>query len=539
MKQKAITCIIVGSFLGVGTIAWGAKGNQGGKPPEEPDPPDATPIDGYYFWRLGHMDGPHDLSMALGISRDGKVAVGSTKVVDFIKAWRCDIDWAINTPDPTGVQGEAPLYNELQVQESVGGKAAYAASDKTCTCGVCPYDKENLLADPGSEDNLIWCGSLPVGTLTKGTVSYAAEWLWALPVEESEDPEAEDPNYIGIPDFGGGTSDMVATDVSADGTIIVGTGNVKTGPVAFRADMTTASVDENGDPVPPVAVQLTITEATDTEEGQTLQTSSAEAVSADGLIIAGFGGTKTGNKAFVTTFEGTEVDEEGKVTALLTSTILPTIPGGKYAEAYAMTVTPEVVDENGVVVDPGGVIYVAGRSDSPKGPQACIWFEGDDPTTTDIVETWVVKGIGGLSKKKYDSVVTGIVYRPGSTAGDLMVVGISKSILYPAEAFVWTGNPVLEPDGPYTKPDGTENEYIGYMYDLEKILIKTGAGEASGLGSAWILNEATGVALSNVTNDGEAGPSARIVGWGTSPEGGGEAWLVANFPYGDLAFIKE
>ena len=221
------------------------------------------------------------------------------------------------------------------------------------------------------------------------------------------------------------------------------------------------------------------------------------------------------------------MDEDGKLSAILTSTILPTIPGGKYAEAYAMTVTDE------------GVIYIAGRSDSPKGPQACIWFEGDDPTTTDVVEEWVVKGIGGLSKKKYDAVATGIVYRPGSTAGDLMVVGTSKTILYPSEAFVWTGNPVLEPDGPYTLPDGTESEYIGYMYDLEKILIKTGAAEASSMGSAWILNEATGVALSDVVNAGDNGPSARIVGWGTGPEGGGEAWLVTNFPYDDLLFIKE
>ncbi|MBE0584218.1 MAG: hypothetical protein IH612_10730, partial [Desulfofustis sp.] len=115
----------------------------------------------------------------------------------------------------------------------------------------------------------------------------------------------------------------------------------------------------------------------------------------------------------------------------------------------------------------------------------------------------------------------------------------SQSILYPSEAFVWTGNPVFEPDGPYTLPDGTEGEYIGYMYDLEKILIKTGAGEASGLGSAWILNEATGVALSDVVNAGDNGPSARIVGWGTNPEGGGEAWLVTNYPYDDLEFIKE
>ena len=103
---------------------------------------------------------------------------------------------------------------------------------------------------------------------------------------------------------------MAANDVSADGIIIVGTGNVKTGPVAFLADMTTATVDpETGETVVE-PVQLTITEVTEENpEGQTLQTSSAQAVSADGTIIAGYGGTKTGNKAFVTTFEGTEMDD--------------------------------------------------------------------------------------------------------------------------------------------------------------------------------------------------------------------------------------
>ncbi len=185
-----------------------------------------------------------------------------------------------------------------------------------------------------------------------------------------------------------------------------------------------------------------------------------------------------------------------------------------------------------------GVIYIAGRSDSPKGPQACIWFPGDDPETPEV-EAYLVKGIGGLSKKKYDSVASSIVYRPGSTAGDLMVVGTSKTILYPAEAFVWTGNPVLEPDGPYTLPDGTESEYIGYMYDLEKILIKTGAAEASAAGSAWVLFEGAGAALSDVVNAGDNGPSARIVGSGINPEGGVEAWLVTNYPYDDLEFIKE
>ena len=505
MKRKLflITIVLCAIFLAAGAPVWGGNGNQGGKPPEDPEDPPATPIDGYYFWRLGHMDGPHDMSKALGISRDGKVAVGATKVVDFIKAFRIDIDWAISTGD-----GEAPLYNELQVQENIGNGEAYAASDKTVD--PCPYDKVDP-EDPSSVDNLDWCGSLPVGTLTTGTVSYAAEWLWAF------DPEAEEDNYVAIPDFGGGDSYMKANDVSADGLIFVGTGNTKTGEQAFRADTTV--VDED---LVPIAVQLTITDTFYTE--QTLQTSSAQAVSADGTIIAGYGGTKRGNKAFVTTFLGID---ETTGEAILESYVLPAIAGGKWSEAYALTVTDE------------GVIYIAGRSDSPKGPQACIWFPGDDPETPDVVEAYVVKGIGGLSKKKYDSVATGIVYRPESTAGDLMVVGTSQTILYPSEAFVWTGNPVLEPDGPYTLPDGTVSDYIGYMYDLEKILIKTGAAEASAAGSAWILNEATGVALSDVVNAGDNGPSARIVGWGTNPEGGGEAWLVTNYPYDDLVFVKE
>ena len=118
---------------------------------------------------------------------------------------------------------------------------------------------------------------------------------------------------------------------------------------------------------------------------------------------------------------------------------IPDFGGGKFTEAYAMT--------------PDGLI-IAGRSDSPKGPVACIWFV--DGTTGE----WVVKSLGALSKKSKDSVATGIAYRPGSVVGELIVVGYSASILYPSEAFVWTGNPTLE------------EEEIGYFYDLEYILTK-------------------------------------------------------------------
>jgi len=468
MKKKTLMLVAAAcaAALVVGGPGWGKK-----QPPPTDPPP--TPVEGYYFWRLGHMEGPHDSSKTLGISRDGKTAVGSTLVVDFQRAWRCDIDWAIATDD-----GVPPLFNELKVQEDIGiiapsqPSAAYASSDMTTT--PTGYDLPNLVLD--------WGGSMPVGTITGGTVSYGIQWL--LPVLDSVD----EGDFVQMPDFGGGASDMAVKDVSADGFILVGTGNTRNGQQAFRAD--TRVVDENLVPIP---VQLVIQ---DFVTLQTLRASAAEAVSADGTIIAGYGSTNSGNRAFVTTSEDWNAEEP-----VLVTTILPKLGGGKYAEAYG-------ISSDGTII--------VGRSDSPKGPQACIWFR--DETQTDA--PWVVKGLGGLSKKSLDSVATGVVRRPGSLVGELMVVGRSKSILYPEEAFVWTGNPVLEDDG------------IGYMYDLEYILTKTGVAEASSMGSDWILNQATGVALDG---DGET----RVVGWGTNPEGGIEAWLVTGYPYDELVFVKE
>ena len=320
------------------------------------------------------------------------------------------------------------------------------------------YDLPNLSLD--------WGDSTPVGTYTLGTVSYGIQWL--LPVLDSVD----DGDYATIPDFGGGISEMEAMDVTPDGFVMVGYGSNTKGPVAFHADMT--------DPLLPLLKPLTIT---DSISAQTLQWSRAEAVSEDGVFITGFGGAKRGNRAFLT-----EVVDPSTDPITLLSVILPSLDGGKFAEAYAMT--------------PDGAIIV-GRSDSPKGPQACIWF------LDSATGLWEVKGLGGLSNKKLDSVATGIAYKMGSTAGDLMVVGQSKSILYPSEAFVWTGNPVLEDDE------------VGYMHDLEYILIKTGAAEYSGMGSRWILNEATGLSAAG----------DRLVGWGVNPEGGIEAWVVTGYPF--------
>ncbi len=456
MKHHLLGTLIVGAGLGAGALVGSAQ--------------DTTPP--FYFWRLGHMEGPHDSSKSLGISRDGKTAVGSTLVVDFWRAWRCDIDWAIATDD-----GVPPLFNELKVQEDLGiiapsqPSAAYASSDMTTTPN---YDLSALTLD--------WAGSKPVGTIMGGTVSYGIEWL--LPVLDVVD----DGDFVEVPDYGGGLANMEMKDVTTDGTIAVGFGNNKKDKIAFRADLT--------NPLLPVVKPLTITDSVYTT--QTLQTTSAEAVSADGMIIAGYGSMKVGNRAFVT-----QVIDPSTDPITLLSVVLPNIGGGKYAEAYGMT--------------PAGDIIV-GRSDSPKGPQACMWFKAD--VDGDGVATeWAVKPLGGLSKKTLNSVATGVAWRVGAADGDLIVVGSSKSILYPSEAFVWAGNPVLVADG------------IGCLYDLEYILTKTLAFEASAGGSEWILQEATGI-----SDDG-----TRLVGWGVNPEGGMEAWLVTGFPLADIEtlFVKE
>jgi len=146
--------------------------------------------------------------------------------------------------------------------------------------------------------------------------------------------------------------------------------------------------------------------------------------------------------------------------------------------------------------------------------QACIWFFDE---ALGLEGEWVVKVLGALSHQTVNSGATGIAWRPNSLVGDLMVVGYSTTNLYPSEAFVWTGNPVLEDDG------------IGYFYDLEYILTKTGIGELSSMGSSWILNEATGIDANGLM----------IVGWGQNPEGGIEAWLVAGYPYDELDFTHE
>lgn len=468
----------------------------------------------FFFWKLGHMDGPHTDSRALGISRDGKTAVGATVVVDATRAWRMDVEWMMSTTE--GVP--PPLYNELFVQEDIGliapsrPSSAHAASNMDVaelTDGVCLGYNKTI---PYDDAVLPWCDSKPVGTYLNGRNSYSVEWL----AEVFTDSADVDNNFIPIQDFGGGLADMVAYGVSADGTVMVGCGNNRRGLKGFYAEMEDAILGLTD----PAYYELTIVESDSvTGESVSLKTSCVQAVSEDGTVMVGYGSLgKRGNRAFVAIVSGYD---ETTGEPILESSILNPLDGDKSSEAYALT------------EDDDGNIFVAGKSDS----EACIWWLGTDDVTG-FVE-WVALGIGGLKEgPSPGSAATGIAWRGDAEAGDLIVVGHSETIHEPSEAFVWTGNACQEDD---CQPDLGDQKQ---MLDLEYILTKTGAGEVSGMGSRWVLVEATDVSSVPKEYDPNCGSGetlvvscnreTRITGWGTNPERSTEAFVVTAYPDGLL-----
>ncbi len=300
-------------------------------------------------------------------------------------------------------------------------------------------------------------------------------------------------DFFAIPDFGGGIADMKMNDVSPDGAILVGTGNTKTGMKAFRADTTV--LDEDGVPVP---VQLTIQ---DLVTEQTLRSSSAQAVSADGTIIAGYGSTKTANRAFVTTF--------------LDMMRLPEKRSGKLYPARARR--RQVC--RGLCHDRDRRRRHHRRPQrQPQGPRGLHLVRGTIPTH--LKSSLGGQGTGralqeeqgrrGHRHRLSPRIGGGRADRRGPQPDHPLPLGGLRLDRQPHAGW-------------------REDEYIGYFYDLEYILIKTGAGEASLMGSSWILYEATGISAAG----------DRIVGWGINPEGGVEAWLVTNFPYDELVFTHE
>ena len=113
------------------------------------------------------MDGPHDSSKALGISRDGKVAVGATQVVDFIEGLsdRHRLGHLHRRRGGAALQRAAGPGKHRERGGLRGlGQGRLDGDGNPVDCDYDKVDPENS----SSVDNLVWCGSQPVGTLTDG-----------------------------------------------------------------------------------------------------------------------------------------------------------------------------------------------------------------------------------------------------------------------------------------------------------------------------------------------------------------------------------
>ena len=451
----------------------------------------------FYMWKLGHMDGPHTSSRGLGISRDGKFAVGTTLVVNRQKAWRTDNDWLIGTDD-----GVPPLENELFVQQAVGIGVATCSSDLAFAGGTDTYnlDKDYPLICP-------WGGSKVAGQIMEGTNPRLA-LLW----NENEVCDPDDPSdpvlsYL-TPDFGGGLSQIIAKDISSNGDTMIGYGYTNKGKEGFIANdlyMYTPTAD-------PTDNEFVLFRNGTT----TFKKRQYEACSEDGTIFVGYG-TKTrngDNVAFVSrvlSYDDTLTTYTIPKVELETVELPPLAGSPGPVEAYA-------ISNDGTVV--GGT----------SNGKPVIWFQEVGASTW--VEGWVVKDIGTCQPGHpfSNAKVTGIIATPGGAAGDYMAIGTATTSFEPQEAFIWKGNAnsdvVVCPDY-----DATHGEAL---YRLEYVLTHTGAGEASSAGSDWVYTAANGIAIGfDHMNEPD---NIRILGSGINPEGGEEAFLMDGVTYGNYVF---
>jgi probable HAF family extracellular repeat protein len=329
----------------------------------------------------------------------------------------------------------------------------------------------------------------------------------------------EVPSFQGLGDLPGGEYLSAATDVSGDGTVVVGYSRSDAGPTGGAA--TEGFRWENGVmtgfgdiPSLPTRSRATgisadgstiIGESTDTnlayrwKNGQTTVIgdfpggrtySTATGVSADGAVVVGTSESAAG-------FEGYRWEND-------VMTPLGDLPGGG-----TRTVVEGVSDGAGVIV---------GMSSSAAGSEAFRWEDG------------VMMGLGFLPDKEVES-------RAYATSADgSVVVGYSKPV-FGSEAFRWEND---EMTGLGDLPGGL---FLSRAYDVSpdgSVIVGSAAADAgmeafiwdsgngmrslpdllaSDLGlnlSGWTLLEASGVSDDGMT----------IVGIGTNPSGDQEGWIA-------------
>ena len=289
------------------------------------------------FFGLGDVDSAGRTSCAWGVSVDGSVVVGSAAGIYETAVGDIPFRW-------TSTNGAQAMGN------LIGGRTYGVSAD----------------------------GSVVVGFSTTSTTGWKAFRWVDLNGNGLVDPDEKLNNhpefYLG--DMPGGGSSFLASDISADGSVVVGNGNSTSGHEAFRW------TEESG----PVGLG-------DLPGGQFY--SAAEAVSIDGSFVVGFSRSALG-------VEACRWNQHGEIVGL------DDLPGGEF-KSYAFDISAD-----------GSVVVGYGYSDS--GQEAYRWTSGSG-----------MVGLGDLPGGDFSSCAYAV------SADGSVIVGTSESssAWLGDEAFIW------------------------------------------------------------------------------------------------------
>lgn len=301
-------------------------------------------------------------------------------------------------------------------------------------------------------------GTVVVGRTSSGSSREAYRWT----IEDG---------MVGLGDFSGGSYASEARAVSADGTTVVGKGRTSTGDAAFRWTNTTGMLGIG-----------------------TSYPSTAEGVSANGSVVVGTHSPGGGSQAYHLVIGGSGITNLGG------------LPGGSgNSQAF------DVSTDGAVVV---------GQSSSGSGSEAFQWTSSGG-----------MAGLGDLTGGSFFSIATDV------SADGSVIIGRSESAPSIDEAFRWTsgggmvGLGDLTGGGFFSTANGVSGDGAVIVGQSEsafgrEAFIWTSADGMRSVASllttagidliGWTLTEAMAI----------SGDGNTIVGYGVNPDGNTEAWLA-------------
>ncbi len=348
----------------------------------------------YTFQGLGDLPGGAFYSSAYGISADGSTVVGSGSSTAGSQAFR----W---TPSGGMVSlGDLPGGGFQSSAYGVSADGSVVVGDSFS--GIFGFDGYQSQAFRWTESGgMVGLGNFPGGMLFNYATDVSADGSVVVGDSFSDifnfyEYESQafrwtaSGGMVGLGDFPGGMLFSYATGVSADGSVVVGSGSSDSGGQAFRWTESGGMVGLG-----------------DLPGGYFV--SNANGVSADGSVIVGKGESASGGEAFRWTESGGMVG-------------LGDLPGG-YFSSNALDVSAD-----------GSV--VVGVSYSTFGDEAFLWTELDG--MQNLRDLLVAAGVSGLD---------GWILRSATaiSADGRTIVGYGLNPFGQTEAWIATIAPVPEP----------------------------------------------------------------------------------------------